>query len=282
VRPRAGGTNASDPAVERQPPRLSGRPPSGDSGRVLSLVLLQPDGTVLQTRRDPQTGVEVAEAMPGSVGGIAAYDAVWADWWFVPHAYGWSNRREQLLDAAKTCIKVHPHDAGFNEALVTKLRTPAGLRELKVMYRAMKSNGTSLSLYVGPPPHLGGRVSWSSPETNCFGWLLTGDAPLKSKKLIPFAKSFEIIKDKVNRLMLPHHGAEENFNKDLQKFVRNARLFVTVNETDFENNVRPLELVRRQLFKREELERVSEEQTTMLQDISGPICEQWPKEALNW
>jgi hypothetical protein len=265
------------------PPRLFEHPPSVDTGRELSPVFVRPDGAVLQTRRDPQTGVEIGEAEPGTVCGIAAY-RFWADWWFVPHAHEWSKHRERLEQMAMAIVHLHPDEPRFKDALIDKLRIPSELKAIKDMYKPLNSNGTSLSVYAGPPsgktlPRHRDRHCYGAPENRPVGWLLTGDSPLGTNtRFLPFEKSFETIKEQVGYLMLPHHGAAKNFNSKLLEFAESARLFVTVNAADFQNKIRPPQKTVRDKLKKRPLEDVSEEK--LLEDFSGPVGGERRKERL--
>jgi hypothetical protein len=282
VRPRRSDGGAGEAASRGPPPRLLGTsaPPGGGSGRVLSSVLLGPDGSVLPIR--VQNGIEVTEAMPGTVCAISAHGRTWADWWFIPHAHEWSRREQQIEELAKLMVGLYPGEAGFSEKLVDMFRVPCHLGRIRHMYRPLNANGTSLSLYVGPPRDLNRRTSFGDPERHRVGWLLTGDTPLQSERRItPWKESFETIREHVGYLMLPHHGAAKNFNSELLRFAENARCFATVNSDDYREKKRPPRRVRCEVGAR--LLIISEESSTVLKDLSGaPNLEHWADEILQW
>jgi hypothetical protein len=275
VRPRGGDSSVGDP--HSSPPTLIGRPPSGRStGRVLSSEFLQHDGSLLPTRT--QAGIEVGEASPGSVCAIVANDTAWADWWFVPYAHEWGANSQRLEQAAKDIINLY--ESGFDDRLIEMFRSPSERRRIRDMYRPMQSNGTSLSVYAGPPPYFSNRrISYGSPQ-DPTGWLLTGDTPLNSKRIGPWKESFQTVARNIGHLMLPHHGAAKNFNSELLAFASNAKCFATINAEDDRNKIRPPSSVR---AKAGDFTVVSEESKALTACSGDPeLEEQYLNSIRNW
>jgi hypothetical protein len=92
---------------------------------------------------------------------------------------------------------------------------------------AKNLNFTSLSLYSGPlrspsSRHYhritlrGGNTARLYLGNGQVSWLGTGDADLKTKKRRkPFLTHFGKLADNVATLTIPHHGSENNFDKDI-------------------------------------------------------------------
>lgn len=87
-------------------------------------------------------------------------------------------------------------------------------------------NATSMALYSGPPPD-GSRGGWAEgryetasplaivarPEV---AWLASGDAPLGSAKSArEFSGAFRAFSAGVATFVLPHHGSDFSFHKEL-------------------------------------------------------------------
>src|ERR1700738_1061333 len=108
----------------------------------------------------------------------------------------------------------------------------------------MNSNGTSMSLYAGPRTSDSDRVVYGK-KVRSSGWLLTGDAPLNRKDAFAqWRGSFAPVASLVGRLMLPHHGAERNFNEELTTYASKATPFLTVDRADYVGLKRPPRRVR--------------------------------------
>ena len=105
-------------------------------------------------------------------------------------------------------------------------------KELRNAYAHVASNlnTTSLSLFSGPNAgHTNLKISADiffagkvlrtgsqSTSSGRIGWLGTGDASLKTPSSVQaFAKHFGNLLDNVFTLMLPHHGSDHNFSRDL-------------------------------------------------------------------
>jgi hypothetical protein len=281
VRPRGSDSVAGDRAPRSSLPTLGAPPPSRrTTGRILSSEFLQPDGSLLPIRT--QGDIELGEAFPGCVCGIIANDSAWADWWFVPHAHEWSASSQHLEETAKEIIGLYPDESGFDDKLIEKFRSPSELHRIRDMFRPMNTNGTSLSVYAGPPPNINNRISYGSPKDHPTGWLLTGDTPLKSKRRIaPWKESFRTVAKDIGQLMLPHHGAAKNFNSELLTFAPKAKCFATTNAEDDRKETRPPSSIRAEVGKR--LTVVSEESEALIAYSGDPNLEkQYADGIRNW
>lgn len=70
--------------------------------------------------------------------------------------------------------------------------------------------------------------------TDQAGWLLTGDAPLNRRDaFVQWKGSFAPIAGLVGSIMLPHHGAERNFNAEMISYASAAAPFLTVDRKDY-------------------------------------------------
>jgi hypothetical protein len=78
--------------------------------------------------------------------------------------------------------------------------------------------------------------------------------------------SFSPVAGLAAHLMLPHHGAERNFNKDLISFASKASAFLTVDRADYTSKKRPPQKVRTALG--DHFIAVTEKRS--LSEISGP------------
>ncbi|MGJ5176528.1 MBL fold metallo-hydrolase [Bradyrhizobium oligotrophicum] len=194
----------------------------------------------------------------------ASSEKRWLDWIFVPHAYRWRFNRVHLADRIRKVVGVDPDHPQFCASLVGMLRTRKGLNDVKRIYCGMDSNGTSLSLYAGPGYR--GLERWSFTGRKPLGWLMTGDAPLNRQDAFrEWKEAYLTLSEKVGRLMLPHHGAERNFNPELFEFFASSTPFLTVDKRDFDNEKRPPAAVRRKLPRA--LDAVTEQSD--LVDVSG-------------
>lgn len=262
------------------PPR--GTAPGPKSQDSLKPIFVGLDGKRLLARKDLASGISVAEAEFGTVCGIAA-DGVWTDWWLLPYAYEWAVNREKLRELAKKTIGLDPDHPGFNKRLAKELRTKEGVKRTKSIFSHLNSNETSLSLYAGPGSQTDVRcVYGSAPNAKPAGWLLTGDAKLKSKvRLKEWHDCFRQAFSFTGHLMLPHHGAAGNFNKGLNAYAKDARFFVTVDAADARSGKRPHPGVK---VDKDTLDIVSEE-GPCLAELSGPTTlnnELWRTKVSQW
>jgi hypothetical protein len=189
-----------------------------------------------------EIGVIIAE--PGCFFEMATYGR-WLDWMFVPHAHRWNFNREQLADRVRRTVGLDPAEPEFNTALVGLLRTKLGVKSIKKIYCGMESNGTSMSLYLGPRATRGVKRKLYARPKDPAGWLMTGDAPLSRPEAFgQWKRAYAPVTVNAGRVMLPHHGAERNFNPDLLSFAPKAIPFLTVDGQDYANKKRPPAKVR--------------------------------------
>lgn len=262
------GGNPTDPRPDPPPAPPRGVPPAPGLPDVLTPIFVNHDGTQLTEQVDSETGVLVAVAEHGTVCGVAANDA-WADWWFLPYAYEWCENHAELSVVAKQIVGLAPDEAGFYERLPEQLQSKEGINRVKSIFATLDSNETSLSLYAGSDVRCGyGSVSGARPA----GWLLTGDAKLKTRaRMEEWKDAFRRTSDFIAHLMIPHHGAEDNFNAGLLTFAKKARYFVTVNAQDDMDRKRPPDAVRDKFKTAEKnFHVVSEQEASCIAEVSGP------------
>lgn len=208
----------------------------------------------------------------------ASSEKRWLDWIFVPHAYRWRFNRARLVSRIRKAVGLDPNDPEFCAALVRLLRTKKGLNDVKKIYCGMDSNGTSLTLYAGPGYRGIERRSFTREAP--VGWLMTGDAPLnRSDAFIEWKQSYTSLSEHTGRLMLPHHGAQRNFNPELFAFAGSAAPFLTVDKKDYDEEKRPPVAVRRKIPRPFD---VVTERSGLI-DVSGEPCgaDVW-REVLTW
>ncbi|MGY3690557.1 hypothetical protein ACVIGA_000637 [Bradyrhizobium sp. USDA 3240] len=278
-----GGGNPADPVLDPPPAPPRGRPPVSGLPDVLTPVFVNRDGTQLAEQVDPETKIRVANAAYGTVCGVVAND-VWADWWFLPYAYEWRENHAELSNVAKQVVGLAPDEDGFNDRLSGQLQTKDGIMGVKSIFASLDSNQTSLSLYAGSQVR---RGFGAAPGQQPAGWLLTGDAKLKAKaRMEEWKDAFSFASGSTGHLMVPHHGAEDNFNAELLTFAGKARHFVTVNAQDDESKKRPSAAVREtSKAAKKELHVVSEREASRMSEISGPDHlnkERWLISVSNW
>jgi hypothetical protein len=228
-------------------PPLPPTPPSPGVDAPIGLEFFRKDGK--RYAIDPANidgGINVVVADPGSFFEVSARGR-WLNWIFVPHAHEWEPNYKRVADQARRLFGIDPGDPRFQRELIDQLRTKVGLRQVKKIYAGLNSNATSLSLYAGPRPPCPERQVFTDPSRPP-GWLLTGDAPLnKLDAFRAWNHSFAPLASSVGRLMLPHHGAERNFNVELARFASNGSMFLTVDREDYLRAKRPPRTVREKL-----------------------------------
>lgn len=205
-------------------------PPDGDR---LDLAFFGEDGKSISLDSPEEGRINVIVADPGSFFEMSSYGRA-LDWIILPHAHEWRLNREKIAHECRRILRLDPDAPGFNQALIEKLRTRVGLKDVKKLYCGMNSNGTSMSLYAGPRTSTSNRVVYRKKSrstgyvgtTSVPGWLLTGDAPLNRRDAFAQWKgSFEPIASLAGHMMLPHHGAERNFNESLISYASRATPF---------------------------------------------------------
>ncbi|SHH42001.1 MBL fold metallo-hydrolase [Bradyrhizobium erythrophlei] len=237
-------------------------PPDRDG---LTLEFFDVNGKPVQINPPEAGKINVIVADPGSFFEMTSYGRA-LDWIFLPHAHEWRFNREKIAAECRRLLKLDPDDPSFNRALVDKLRTRVGLKSVKKLYCGMNSNGTSMSLYAGPRTSDSDRVVYGK-KVRSSGWLLTGDAPLNRKDAFAqWRGSFAPVASLVGRLMLPHHGAERNFNEELTTYASKATPFLTVDRADYVGLKRPPRRVRTALDDRF----VAVTEKRLLAEVSGP------------
>jgi hypothetical protein len=243
--------------------------------------LIGPNGRVLPWWPPSASTSTTWNAEPGTAVAVVSRQRAWTDWWFLPHVHGVSRDvRSALRIAALQAMQDLAGSSGsasandlraFNAGLAELLkdrRNRTKLREIFLREGLTDANAISMSLYLGPRdnetrsvhPGAGARA----------GWLLTGDAKLGNKaRREEWRSAFSALSTKrtIGTLMLPHHGSYANFHDELLSFAPEARLFVTVDNSDL--NIRPHPDVRASLDR--SYHQVSEKKNTVLQEISGPI-----------
>lgn len=240
-------------------------PLSPDRDHRLTLEFFDREGKPIDLNPPAHPKINVIVADPGSFFEMTSYGRS-LDWIFLPHAHEWKFNRERVAAECRRVLKLDPDSPGFKAALMEKLRTRMGLKEVKKLYCGMNSNGTSMSLYVGPRTPNSNRIVYAA-KAGQPGWLLTGDAPLNRKDAFAqWRRSFSPVAGLAGHLMLPHHGAERNFNSDLISYAPKASLFLTVDRADYIAKKRPPLKVRTALGG--QFTAVTE--TSNLTEVSGP------------
>jgi hypothetical protein len=239
----------------------------------LALAFFDPDGKPVDMDPPEEGKIHVIIADPGWFFEMTSYGRP-LDWIFLPHALEWKLNREKIAEECRRVLKLDPDDPTFNRALIEKLRTRVGLKDVKKLYCGMNSNGTSMSLYAGPRTSASGRVVYGKKDgrpgwvatVDVPGWLLTGDAPLNRRDAFGQWKgSFDPVARLVGRMMLPHHGAERNFNKELISYASAATPFLTVDRKDYTAFKRPPRKVRTAIGRR----LIAVTENRLLAEVSG-------------
>ena len=177
---------------------------------------------------DPISGMEVLDLPHGSKI-VITQDTTITDWYFRPYAYEWRENHQAIHAAAMELVGCYPEDRDFQDRLISKLRERPSL--FKEVFSGMKSNVTSLSLYIGPAPRLGnGRIVYGGPRDKMTGWLLSGDSNLKNVAQFQAWKAYYSQEaETIGHLMIPHHGSQYNFRDSLFDFGSNTRYFFTAD-----------------------------------------------------
>jgi hypothetical protein len=166
------------------------------------------------------------------------------DWGFLPFVQKASpEARARARHRAEVLVQIDIDSPEFTSKLLDTLREPEQRRKLRRIYKDEAlgdANAVSMSLYAGPI-HTEGRKRAACINKNknrdkvCTGgWLLTGDAKLRNEdRFAAWNTRYDSVLGRVDCLMIPHHGAAENWNSRLLKVAMpGTTLFVTADEGD--------------------------------------------------
>ncbi len=196
---------------------------------------------------------QVIDADPGLSGELITANGIKMDWTFLPFVHAISIRALLCLqEAACTLVGVAVTDSSFGSRLITLIGTKGGLKKLRDIYSDRElsdANGRSLSLYEGPLNGvLRSHLAPASYRGNGSGWLLTGDAKLRTKsRRAAWRQQYRVVSPHlISNLMLPHHGASTNFHTQISEIAPSAQLFITKDAAD---SLRPHEDVLAELVE---------------------------------
>jgi len=168
-----------------------------------------------------------------AAGAVLPASGGYFDWLFAPYAHRPSNARFHAFKAELT--------RNFGSAHLSKVinaaRSGAGRDRLRLCYDQVwrDHNLVSMALYAGPinKPTWPSRVTRNSgPYFRSFetrvgelGWLSTGDFQLKSqRRRSAFLRYYSPFLERVDALVLPHHGAHGNFDSSALAGMSNLSL----------------------------------------------------------
>lgn len=209
-------------------------PPAADRSLVVSFT-----GIHNALPHSGEGAAEVIDANPGLSGKAIYVKRCKTDWRFRPFVHPISDTaRTALQEAATALVGVAVSDPNFDQRLIELIRSKDGLKNLRNIYidrELADANGKSLSLYAGP--FIGALRCHLAPTTSreyASGWLLTGDAKLRSRnRRTAWLQHYgDIPSHLIDYLMLPHHGATANFHPEIVSISESARLFVTCDAGD--------------------------------------------------
>lgn len=254
-----------------------GRPEGLESGGGgFDAILLSPFKEPIETPpgRGPRSASE-AQVPAGSSFAVNGPDH-WSEFVFLPYVFNATDiARRRAKEVIERFLGVPINSSDFRDRLLEKIRSRKGRKAIAALYSEAglgDANAISMSLYCGSVRtdsaryRLGNGHYWPPGRA---GWLLTGDAKLRSPtRRQEWLQYFGTLKSNIGLLMLPHHGSAANFDRDILDAVPDeAALYVTADAKD--HGVRPHEDVLAQLGERELLV-VTEQPQTTLRQISGP------------
>jgi Metallo-beta-lactamase superfamily len=217
--PSGGSTEEGD--FISKPTREHGRVSKGIVGKRAELLNMSPDGAI---------GLEIGPTR--------------LDWMLLPHVT--PAPQENMVAFRKAIRGVLGLASGKKltaRCLIEGLTRRSTRQDMKKCYEAIVAGGArrahnriSMSLYSGPTGYADhGRWRqvicrpystyepryWLFAAHGPVGWLGTGDATLKDKKVWEsFDRNFRKLWPEVAVLVLPHHGSAHNFNAKLLCFSR--------------------------------------------------------------
>ncbi|WP_409272793.1 hypothetical protein [Pseudomonas sp. KCJK9111] len=207
-------------------------------GRPLGEWLMpEPDGEA--TRRDDNRGLTIQWSEPAiksrvvkgaTVQNIAAGNSIAVtqdnsriEWLLAPYAHKPSGRR---IAEFQNALERSFGKGLTRSSIVAHARNEPGREKLKECYGALWSdhNKVSMSLYAGPQasPIISNLQLpfglWRTPlqPMTEIGWLMTGDADLAARRRVnALMTHYAKLLDRVGVLVLPHHGSDLSFHRDL-------------------------------------------------------------------
>jgi hypothetical protein len=204
------------------------RPPEGDLEPHFQ-ESQEPD--LVETRQ-----VDGHECMVGRVelgfSVFASWGRAFVDWVLIPYVYPAPQEdRPSFMNELRRVLGVAPGGAVTAKIRSDALRAKASRHRIKKCYDQLFPDGAthmhnrlSMSLYSGPTGAGQGREWWLCRKhpwhrfsyDTAVGWLGTGDATLKVKKVRDdFRRFFRNVEQQVGSLVLPHHGSAESFHSSL-------------------------------------------------------------------
>ncbi len=187
---------------------------------------------------------EVLELRPGGCIVISTQEIVIStqerllDWFFLPHVDAVPiQNRKKFKKRLRETLGLQPGKRLTSKVLVKALLDPNIRKKIRECYGEIVPNGArhmhnriSMSLYSGPIEQ-SKDCKWEYRYVYAFngcacirplfprdavGWLGTGDATLKVKKVREkWEQTYRQLKSNVSTLLLPHHGSLHNFHPDL-------------------------------------------------------------------
>lgn len=157
-------------------------------------------------------------------------------WEFMTFVQQEGNQIEQFRDRFSEGFPNFDLDGQHDriDAVLTLLRSSRSRKKLTDIYRTVfvDLNITSMSLYSGPAARTtgmsrsevfwgGGRAfnPWISRRNMQVGWILTGDADLKTdSRRQQFVEHYFLYLPKTRLMSLPHHGSRHNFDSELTEY----------------------------------------------------------------
>ena len=217
-----------------------GQEPSDEQEARENLTIMESPS--LRHRQRGVTGQrsELLEAAPGTRIMILSGSKE-LDWLLLPHVDpAPKGRRVAFKNTMRAAIGLRPRQRLTSSRLAEALRDREKRQALRECYDeiiAGDHNRISMSLYSGPiEPEQTWRYwghnypffcfPWElelSPlgenKTDAVGWLGTGDAALRIKKVRErWQNTYQSLGHQISTLLLPHHGSHLNFHEELLKF----------------------------------------------------------------
>ncbi len=206
-------------------------PPDGGGDKILRSAWHSSEGNV---NAEDKSRIQSND----SVLGVTVSRGV--DWLLIPYVHQPTVKR---MDAFKRALAKEFGSPLDKNEIIQSLRSEDGRKKLRNCYDAIWKNHNlvSMTLYIGPhPSHVGSyldqmvhsmcylgsscrRIYDKFPWRRRFlfhtymdemtGWMLTGDAHLGAKRRRScFLKYYEQFLPVTSVIMLPHHGAKDNFS----------------------------------------------------------------------
>ncbi|MGV1769668.1 hypothetical protein ACQZ6B_05770 [Agrobacterium vitis] len=182
----------------------------------------------LDWSRDPRVLEEATSSSSASVslvesGSVAkvSFGSHNVSWILTPYAFRPSSNQLQLFE--KELKETFGHGRS-NKDYMNEARQDKGREKLRDCYNKIWKNHNlhSMALYAGPVKHVDHflySTAWHGDfyrPTGPSGWLSTGDFDLSvNKRRTKLIRYFEVYKNLIRHLTLPHHGSDASFHVDI-------------------------------------------------------------------